>query len=211
MGPGDPPTAWYGPSPSAVRSDLDPVHPGPSQDHAGHGLVPLRHRARPAPLRALRDRGRESGRACPRGDDQPQRVLDGPDRPKPGLRSPQGQLAIRFLVRDRDTRFTAAFGQVLRTEGITTIRTPVRAPRANAYAERWIGTLRAECPDHLLIVSTRRLERVLQDYVGHYNRARPHHGLELAVPAPGPPATSIGPIQRQHVLGGLIHEYRRAA
>ena len=94
----------------------------------------------------------------------------------------RGSSRIRFLVRDRDTRFTAAFGQVLRTEGITTIRTPVRAPRANAYAERWIGTLRAECPDHLLIVSTRRLERVLQTT----SATTTEHGLTMVSNWPFP-------------------------
>jgi putative transposase len=73
----------------------------------------------------------------------------------------------RFFVRDRDAKFTAAFDDVLRSEGISTIRTPVRAPRANAYAERWIESLRAECLDHLLVVTHRQLERVLHIYVDH--------------------------------------------
>jgi len=122
----------------------------------------------------------------------------------------QAQLDIRFLVRDRDTKFTAAFDQVLLTEGIRTIRTPVRAPRANAYAERWIETRRAECLDHLLIVSSGQLERVLRHCVGHYDRARPHRGLELAVPRPRASDTGTGPIKRRDVLGGLC-EYARAA
>ena len=123
----------------------------------------------------------------------------------------EANLSIRFFVRDRDTTFTGAFDNVLGSEGIETLRTPVRAPRANAYAERWIETLRAECLDHLLIVSTGQLERVLAEYVRHYNRARPHRGLGLAVPEPAVPGPGVGVIERHDVLGGLIHDYRRAS
>ena len=118
---------------------------------------------------------------------------------------------VRFLVRDRDSKFTAAFDEVLRTEGIRTVRTPVRAPRANCYAERWIETLRAECLDHLLVFSHRQLDHVLRAYVEHYNRARPHRGLELEVPEGSVTQLSAGRVERHDVLGGLIHEYRRAA
>ena len=118
---------------------------------------------------------------------------------------------VRFLVRDRDAKFTAAFDDVLRSEGISTIRTPVRAPRANAYAERWIESLRAECLDHLLVITHRQLERVLHIYVDHYNTARPHRGLQLEVPVPFATSPPIGRIERHDILGGLIHEYRRAA
>ena len=123
----------------------------------------------------------------------------------------EANLSIRFFVRDRDRKFTAAFDEVLRSEGIETVRRPVRAPRANAYAERWIETLRAECLDHLLIISARQLERVLAEYVGHYNRARPHRGLGLPVPEPTVSGSGLGRIERHDLLGGLIHEYRRAA
>jgi transposase InsO family protein len=99
----------------------------------------------------------------------------------------------------------------LRTENIATVRTPVRAPRANAYAERWIESLRAECLDYLVIVTQGQAERVLRAYVAHYNGERPHRGLLIEVPKPtftGPP---VGRVERHDVLGGLIHEYRRAA
>ena len=104
---------------------------------------------------------------------------------------------------------------MLRGEGVRVIRTPVRAPRANAFAERFVRTVRRECLDHLLIYGPRHLERVLQAYVAHYVAERPHRGLNLAVPAgirpPQVPGTSRTTVERRDVLGGLIHEYRRAA
>lgn len=124
----------------------------------------------------------------------------------------EAKRTIRFLIRDRDTKFTAAFDEVLRTEGIETIRTPVRAPRANAYAERWVGTVRRECLDHLLIFSHHQLERTLRTYVEpHYNVARPHRGIGLATPRPTIPGDPSVRIERNDILGGLIHEYHRAA
>jgi putative transposase len=96
--------------------------------------------------------------------------------------------------------------------GIRVIRTPVRAPKANAFAERFVGTLRRECLDWLLIANRRHLQHVLTEFVGHYNTHRPHRGLELAPPEPRrpPPTTAILPaaaIRRHDRLGGLIHEY----
>jgi transposase InsO family protein len=94
------------------------------------------------------------------------------------------------------------------------IRTPIRAPNANAFAERWIETLRAECLDWLLILGPRHLDRILRIYVRHYNRRRPHRGLKLQVPerlAPVEEADRVPDIERRDLLGGLVHEYRRAA
>jgi transposase InsO family protein len=119
---------------------------------------------------------------------------------------------FRFLIRDRDTKFTASFDAVFASIGIKTIRTPVRSPRANAYAERFVRTVRHECLDHLLVVSRRHLESVLDEYVRHYNQARPHRGLQLAQPIPHPVTASRGgAITRRDVLGGIVHEYDRAA
>jgi transposase InsO family protein len=120
---------------------------------------------------------------------------------------------MRFLIHDRDSKFSAAFDEVFRSEGITVIHTPVSAPQANAFAERFVRTVRAECLDWLLIVSPRHLERVLRTYTTHYNSERPHRGLALRSPEAtnrlDPPAAER--IERRNLLGGLIHEYHRAA
>jgi putative transposase len=90
--------------------------------------------------------------------------------------------AVKFLIRDRDTKFTASFDEVFGTQGIRIIKTPVRAPRANAFAERLVGTVRRECLDRLLIVGRRHLEHVLAEYFAHYNRHRPHRALDQRWP-----------------------------
>jgi putative transposase len=118
-----------------------------------------------------------------------------------------------FLVHGRDSKFTAAFHEVFRSQGIRVIQTPIRAPQANAYAERFVRTVRAECLDWLLILGRRHLERVLRCYSEHYNRERPHRALALLPPQPtdsGRPPTA-GTVQRRDRLDGLIHEYHRAA
>ena len=122
----------------------------------------------------------------------------------------------RFLTHDRDNKFTAAFDEVFRSEGIRTIRTPVRAPRANAFIERWIGTVRRECLDRILIVNRRYLERVLPLYIRHYNEHRPHRSRHQRPPIGEPPPGSettvaLDRVRRRDVLGGLIHEYKIAA
>ena len=122
----------------------------------------------------------------------------------------------RFLTHDRDNKFTAAFDEVFRSEGIRTIRTPVRAPRVNAFIERWIGTLRRECLDRILIVNRRHLERVLPLYIRHYNEHRSHRSRHQRPPIEEPPPGSettvaLDRVRRRDVLGGLIHEYKAAA
>jgi putative transposase len=122
-----------------------------------------------------------------------------------------------FLLHDRDSKFSAAFDAIFASEGIGIVRTPVRAPNANRHVERWVGSVRRECLDRLLIVSRRRLEHVLRIYARHYNRERPHRALDLqppespaAVAARGePPVLSTG-VHRHDLLGGLIHEYELA-
>jgi putative transposase len=119
---------------------------------------------------------------------------------------------VRFLIRDRDTKFTRSFDKVFASIGAEIILTPVRAPRANAFAERWVRTVREDCLDHLLVLSRRHLERVLAEYVEHYNQARPHRGLDLDPPHPVTVAAgAVGTIRCRDVLGGLIHEYELAA
>jgi putative transposase len=123
--------------------------------------------------------------------------------------------SFRFLIRDRDAKFTASFDEVFVSEGIEVIKTPVRSPRANAIAERWVRTVREECLDWTLVLGRNHLEAVLRDYVRHYNEHRPHRGLRLDVPAPVSAVTSAPPslsvIARQDVLGGIIHEYQASA
>jgi transposase InsO family protein len=123
---------------------------------------------------------------------------------------------FRFLIRDRDTKFTAAFDTAFAAAGIETLKIPPRAPKANAYAERWVRTVRSECLDWTLILGRRHLEQVLTEYVEHYNTARPHRGVSLEVPVPATPPplatiTQLRLVERTDVLGGLIHEYHQAA
>jgi putative transposase len=120
---------------------------------------------------------------------------------------------VRFLIHDRDSKFTASFDEVFRSEGIKVIHTPIRAPQANAYAERFVRTVRTECLDWLLIIGRRHLETVLRIYTTHYNRQRPHRGLALHRPdsTNADPRPSGEEIKRRDRLGGLIHEYHRAA
>jgi transposase InsO family protein len=119
----------------------------------------------------------------------------------------------RFLIHDRDSKFTASFDDVFRSEGIKVIHTPIRAPQANAYAERFVRTVRRECLDWLLILGRRHLEHVLRHYVNHYNAERPHRALALIPPEAENRAVRPGnaKIERHDLLGGLIHEYRTAA
>jgi putative transposase len=119
-----------------------------------------------------------------------------------------------FLIRDRDSKFTGVFDAVFASEGIRILRTPVRAPRANAIAERWIGTVRREILDRMLIVNRRHLETVLAEYVAHFNDHRPHRALQHAAPLRPLPPPSSQPdlhIRRHDRLGGLIHEYTQVA
>jgi putative transposase len=126
----------------------------------------------------------------------------------------------RFVVRDRDSKFTCEFDEVFRSEGIRVIKAPVRAPKARAHAERWVGSVRRECLDRLLILGRRHLEHVLAIYTGHYNEHRPHRAL-----AQRPPLIELSPreeqsicdvidldqVRRRDLLGGLINEYQLAA
>jgi transposase InsO family protein len=122
----------------------------------------------------------------------------------------------KFLLHDRDALFAGSFDTVFRSEGLRVIRTPVRAPRANSICERVIGSIRRECLDWILIVRRRQLEEVLAEYVGHYNKHRPHRALGLQTPEATPTplhATRASPLQvrRRDRLGGLLHEYELAA
>jgi len=121
---------------------------------------------------------------------------------------------FRFLIRDRDSKFTTAFDAVFAGADIRIIRTPPQAPRANAIGERFIGTLRRECLDHILIAGPRHLDIVLREYVQHFNTHRPHRSLDQRPPAgdapPPRPGAGIRVLRRDR-LGGLVHEYLQVA
>jgi transposase InsO family protein len=124
---------------------------------------------------------------------------------------------FRFLIRDRDAKYTAAFDEVFTTEGIEVLRSPPQAPRANAYAERWVRTVRRECLDRILIYSPRHLLATLSEYVRHYNGHRPHQGIHQRPPnatdtAPAPVVDlAAARIRQRKILNGLINEYSQAA
>ena len=120
---------------------------------------------------------------------------------------------VCFLIRDRDGKYSGPSDEVFRSEGIRIVKTPVRAPKANAIAERFVRTIRADCLDWLLILNRRHLEHVLRVFVDHYNRQRPHRALDLRPPqaTSAKEPTPCRPIHRRDRLGGLIHEYYQAA
>ena len=120
---------------------------------------------------------------------------------------------LKFLIRDRDSKFTTEFDEVFVGSGVRVIKTPVRAPRANSFAERYVGTLRRECLDHLLIYGEQHPRQILAEYSQHYNEHRPHQSREQRPPLhePGQPVDVTARINRRQAVHGLISEYRRAA
>jgi putative transposase len=121
---------------------------------------------------------------------------------------------FRLLIHDRDKKFSHPYNEVFHSEAMEVIQTPIQAPNANAFAERWVRTLRADCLDRILILGRRHLEHVLRVYRRHYNEHRPHRALDLLppegpIPLKQPRATQR--LRRRDLLGGLIHEYKAAA
>jgi len=120
----------------------------------------------------------------------------------------------RYLIRDNDGKYGPAFAGVAEASGITVLRTACRAPRPHATCERFLGSVRRECLDHVLVLGEGHLRRVLREYAGYFNTARPHQGIGQAVPSvpkPASPSRPAAPIVALPVLGGLHHDYRRAA
>lgn len=121
---------------------------------------------------------------------------------------------VRFLIRDRDSKYICSFDEVFRTQGARVIKTPFKAPKANCYAERLVGTVRREVLDHLLILGPRHLDLVLSAFAEHYNGERPHRGLDLGVPDHPEPVASVTEVPRikiRGIFGGLINEYHAVA
>ena len=119
--------------------------------------------------------------------------------------------SFRFLIRDRDRKFTEAFDTIFRSEGLKIIRTPIQAPNANSYAERWVRSARSECLDKIIIVNQAHLRSVLTEYVTFYNTRRPHQGIDQQSPIIRLPEKRECSIQKRPVLGGIINDYYRMA
>ncbi len=120
-------------------------------------------------------------------------------------------LPSRFLIHDRDAKFPISFDRVFEADAVRVIRTPFRSPKANAFAERWVRSVREECLDHVIILGERHLQRVLKEDETYFNHARPHQGIAQQIPAGDKCGAESGPVRCRNVLGGIIHDYYRAA
>lgn len=120
-------------------------------------------------------------------------------------------ISFRCLIRDNDKKYTDAFDTVFESLQTHIIPTPIRAPNANAYMERWVRTVREKCLDHILIINETHLRRVLSEFLDYYNAHRPHQGLHQQSPIPRPATFATGHVIRRKILGGIINDYSRAS
>ena len=128
-----------------------------------------------------------------------------------GLEEEDRKNEFHFLLYDNDTKFRDKFDAGFRSEDMRVIRTPYQAPNANAFAERWIRTVREDCLDHILILDEAHFRNVLREYIeDYYNPARPHQGRSQSMPLPRGQRVRRGAVQKRQVLGGIIHNYYRA-
>jgi hypothetical protein len=121
------------------------------------------------------------------------------------------QTTFTHVIRDNDSKYGAVFDPVFASEGIETVHTPIRAPWANVYAERWVRSVREECLDQLIILNAAHLRYVLHEYEGYFNTSRPHQGIAQKIPDPRPQDSTSGTVRRRDLLGGVLHDYYRAA
>ena len=117
---------------------------------------------------------------------------------------------LRCLIRDNDSKYTDAFDTFFESQNIRIVPTPIQAPNANAYAERWVRTVREECLDHILIINEAHLRRVLIELTDYYNSRRPHQSLDQQSPIPREESVTTGKVEHRQVLGGIIYDYFRA-
>ena len=122
----------------------------------------------------------------------------------------ESAISFRCLIRDNDSKYTDAFDMVFESQGIRIIPTPIQAPNANAYSERWVRTVKEECLDHILIINEAHLRRVLIEFIDYYNSHRPHQSLDQQSPIPRVETTITDKVERRQILGGIINDYFRS-
>ena len=202
---------WRRPRTGALLAAV-PARPG--QRRTGRRLLHRGHRLPAAAVCPVCARDGQPPGPRARGDGASSRSVGDPAGPQPAHGPVGPRRPVPVLVHDRDTKFTAAFDAVFAAEGIRVLRTPVRAPQANAYAERLVGTVRRELLDRMLIFGRRQLVLVLAEYADHYNVHRPHRALDQAPPLGSVESAAVrstGRVVRRDRLGGLIHEYAQVA